>query len=475
MRNGESVKLKDVPVLGYAEFREKMAGELRRGARIASWFAACPHMYLVLAHDGKGVLEVLAVEPEPVWRSVCAEFPQAGIFERELAEGGAVRVEDHPWLKPVRVPRDEKSFFRIDGGEVHEIGVGPVMGDGSMPAHYRFQCHGEKVLHLEVSLGYLHRGIEKLLLGVPNPRTVHYVETLCGDCSVGHASACCLALEALAGEPADREALKFRALALELERLAHHVGDIGGLCEAVSFMPPTAYCKRLMCDYMEMTAALCGNSFGRGMVRPGGIGVPVDRELLARLYYRLEEAYNDTVDTLNLMRNSPSVMGRFEHCGILPGAIARQLGMVGPAARASGVARDVRVQFPLGDIPNFGAATGKNGDVYDRAKVRWLEIRDSGRIVSQLCGGIDRIEAAPVAEFLKLRPAELAVALVEGWRGEICHTVLTGDDGAVKHYKIVDPSFHNWTGLEYLMRGGQISDFPLCSRSFNLSGCGYDL
>ena len=230
-----------------------------------------------------------------------------------------------------------------------------------------------------------------------------------------------------------------------------------------------------MGDYMEMTAALCGNHFGRGIFRPGGLGVAVDREVLKRLFYRLEEAYSETVDALNLMRNSPSVMGRFENCGVLPGAIARQLGMVGPAARASGVSRDARAQFPVGDVPNFGVAVGKNGDVYDRAKVRWLEIRDSGRIVSQLCGAIDGAGAVPVTKYPKLRPSELAVALVEGWRGEISHTVLTGADGLVKHYKIVDPSFRNWTGLEYLMRGGQISDFPLCSRSFNLSGCGYDL
>ncbi len=474
MRNGEAIKLAEVPVLGFSEFYERVIEQLRRGVwRITAWFVDDSMMYMILANDTKGTLQVLATRPERSWISICSEFPQAGVFEREIAEQGKIVVEGNPWLKPVRVLQKEKSFFHIVGMEINEVGVGPVLGEVTQPLYYRFQCHGEEVLNLEISLGYQHRGVEKLLIGGPNPRSIHYMETVSGDATIGHATAYCMAMEALAGVPASKDALKVRALALELERLAHHTGDLGDLCATVNFALTSAYCRRIAEEYMGMTAMICGNSYGRGLVRPGGIGYRVDSEIMGRMRYWLEEVYCDTVEALALMLNSTSVMGRFERCGSLPLGIARQLGTVGLVARASGMPRDVRVHFPFGDIPNYGVVLGKNGDVYDRAKVRWREIKNSGKIVSRLCETIGEVK--PVAEPLRPRPSSLAVSMVEGWRGEICHVALTDEHGKFKFYKVIDPSFHNFLGLAYLMRGAQISDFPLCSRSFSLSCSGHDL
>jgi Ni,Fe-hydrogenase III large subunit len=178
---------------------------------------------------------------------------------------------------------------------------------------------------------------------------------------------------------------------------------------------------------------------------------------------------------VQLLWESPSVQARFEDTGILPWEVCEDLGLVGPAARASGLARDARAEFPTGiwRFVQIPVSTGESGDVLARALVRWLEIQRSGTFLREQIGalppGPSRVAVGPLA------PDRLAVALVEGWRGEICHVAGTDERGGFSTYEVVDPSFHNWPGLAYAMRSQQISDFPLCNKSFNLSYCGHDL
>jgi Ni,Fe-hydrogenase III large subunit len=410
--------------------------------------------------------------------------PQAHYFEREIAEQFGVAVEGHPALKPVRdlaawgdggAGPGTSRFFRVEGEEVHEVGVGPVHAGVIEPGHFRFQCHGERVLHLEIALGYQHRGIERAALGGPLPRTLIQMETAAGDTTIGHATAYATVVEALAGAEPPPRAEALRGLALELERIANHAGDLGALAADVAYLPAAAQLGRLRGDFLNLTAALCGSRFGRGLVRPGGVGFDCEPELAGAMREKLAAAARAVERALALLSATPSVKARFEGTGVLHRLQCEELGFVGPPARACGVARDVRRDHPRGVYAAAAppVALAHDGDVAARAAVRRQEIAHSVAfardVLAALPGGPLRVPCGEPA------PESLAVALVEGWRGEICHAALTDGAGCFRRYKIVDPSFHNWFALALAMRGGEISDFPLCNKSFNLSYCGHDL
>jgi Ni,Fe-hydrogenase III large subunit len=419
---------------------------------------------------------------------MASECPQSQLFERELFEQWGIRPEGHPWLKPVRFGDSRRTrdadgsnnigimdFYQVDGEEVHEVAVGPVHAGVIEPGHFRFQCHGEEILHLEISLGYQHRGIEQAVLTSPPKRVLPYMETVAGDTTIGHASAYCQLAEALSESSVSARAHALRAIALELERLANHVGGLGALANDVGYLPTASFCGRLRGDFLNLTAALCGSRFGRGLVRPGGVGFDIDAAKCRSLLEKLDETQRDVKNAVNLLWDSNSAQARFEGTGSLTQQQAEQLGLVGVVARACGLERDVRHDFPAGffRLAQIPVSVVQSGDVFARAYVRWLEIQRSYAFIRE------QIQMLPVGTIRRpcnaLLANRLCVSLVEGWRGEICHVAITDPEGRFRSYKIVDPSFHNWMGLAIALRSQQISDFPLCNKSFDLSYCGHDL
>ncbi len=499
LHNSQAVDVEQIPVLKINAFRNSVIDAVKSGMRIASLFAAPSNhdhlrLFAVLADDNAGSLSVLSSDVADKYPALTPDCTQAHLFEREIAEQWSVVPEGHPWLKPVRFhppylagpdARGRKSedhrapsvmdFFKVAGDQVHEVAVGPVHAGIIEPGHFRFQCHGERVLNLEISLGYQHRGIERALRGGPDKRTLHYVQTIAGDTTIGHTTAYCQLIESLSGDTVSPRAQSLRGIALELERVTNHTGDLGALAGDVGYLPTSSFCGRIRGDFLNMTALICGSRFGRGQVLPGGVGFDLtcqDSDVLAE---RLARSLKDLTVAANLLWNTPSVLARFEDTGTLQAQMCRELGMVGVPARACGVQIDCRFNFPAGiyRFAQIHVSTSNTGDVFARAFVRWLEVQRSIAFIR------DQLEALPEGwirtQIQPLSPHKFGVSLVEGWRGEICHVGMTGPDGSLCHYKIVDPSFHNWTGLAMALRDPQISDFPLCNKSFNLSYCGHDL
>jgi Ni,Fe-hydrogenase III large subunit len=470
--------------MGVVEFVRATAACLDRGGRLSSWFGVPDgdgvRLVSVVAFDTDNILAVGRSLPvRGGYRALTATHSQAHLFEREVWEQHGLVPEGHPWLKPVRkndgAAPAVREFFRVDGREVHEVAVGPVHAGIIEPGHFRFQCAGEEVLHLEIALGYQHRGVEDALPGGPHRKTMSQMETASGDATIAHATAYTTVLETLAGTEAPLRAQWLRAIALELERLANHTGDLGALANDVAFLPTSSACGKIRGDFLNLTALVCGNRFGRGLVRPGGCRHDLDAERLSRLESLLSTALVDVEQAANWFWDSASVRTRFENVGTVHTKQAIEIGLVGPAARACGLVRDVRFDHPVGwhRFAQLPVAVWPGGDVFARARVRWLEIQRSGQFLKEQLaappdgGMFDKI--APTA------PDTLAVALVEGWRGEVCHVALTDSAGCFRRYKITDPSFHNWTALALALRGTAISDFPICNKSFNLSYCGFDL
>uniref|UniRef100_A0A7C3HY66 Hydrogenase n=1 Tax=Gracilinema caldarium TaxID=215591 RepID=A0A7C3HY66_9SPIR len=511
LSNGQSIALADIPFYEYAAFTDAIIAAVAKGMRVNAFFGITQRnaveVFVILSDDDRGRLfagrSLIEGDSFP---SITPRCPQMHLFERELAEQFGLKALGHPWFKPVRYtpsftgkdawdrPKGEPilpavgDFYRIEDEQIHEVAVGPVHAGVIEPGHFRFQCYGEEVYHLEIALGFQHRGVERALIGGPNQRTIHYMETLSGDTTVGHTTSYSQILEALTDQEASPRSQALRGIALELERLANHIGDMGALSGDVGFLPTMSFCGRIRGEVLNMTALLCGNRFGRGLITPGGTGFDMDADRTAELLKRLAINERDALDAINLLWDNQSVMARFEDTGPLQQEQARELGIVGPAARATGLVRDIRFTHPAGiyRFAHIPVATYRSGDVSARAYVRFMEIQRSFAFIrdqlQNLPGHIDepagagKVDSASVKIRLgNLKSKQLAVALNEGWRGEICHVAITDDTGHFVRYKVVDPSFHNWTALAMVLRNQEISDFPLCNKSFNLSYCGHDL
>jgi Ni,Fe-hydrogenase III large subunit/Ni,Fe-hydrogenase III component G len=495
LRNRRAVPWSAVPLESIEKFRETVAQAVAERWRLISLFGLPDgdddtRLVAILADDAAGVLGATSTRVGPTYPALTPVCPTANRFEREIAEQCGVVPDGHPWLKPLRRhPPDHASparrpsspdreaypFFRVAGDEVHEVAVGPVHAGIIEPGHFRFQAHGEAVLFLEIVLGYQHRGVERLLETLDAARGVLIAESIAGDTVIGHTGAWCGALEALARSRKTPRAQSVRGIALELERLANHLGDLGALAGDVAYAPAAAYFGRLRGECLNLLMTLSGNRYGRGLVRPGGVGFDLTPEMAVEMRDRLQRLRAEVGPVLDLMFGSASVQARLEGVGVVSKAACADGGFVGPVARACEVPRDVRLDHPYGifRFAHIPVATAWAGDALARALVRRLEIERSLEFAVEQLGALPRGEArVPCGA---LRPAEMAVAMVEGWRGEIVHVVITDASGKIRRHKITDPSFHNWAALALAMPGNEISDFPLCNKSFNLSYAGHDL
>jgi Ni,Fe-hydrogenase III large subunit len=476
--------IKDIKILSADEFIKNVSLYIEKEYRVISYFGLKKdsqniQLFISFLAPDKQIMVLSTIDKS--MQTLSLNYPVLHIFEREIMESTGFVFENNPCPNPVRYAKENAAaignFFKINGEEINEVAVGPVHAGVIEPGHFRFQCFGENVFNLQIELGFQHRGIEKELIGGPDKRTEHFIETSAGDTTIAHSWTYHKLTEALTNKNVPDKALIIRAIALELERMANHIGDLGALSGDVAYLPTASYCGRIRGDVLNTTALICGNRFGRGLIAYGGVNYEID-DLKNEIMDRINSIYEDAKNAVSLLWKKRSVMDRFENTGIVTKKEALTLGLVGPAARACGVKYDLRSFFKLKPYENYEDDIEKlrlKGDVFSRAYIRWNEVKKSRNLIKNWLKLIGNEKLNLDNDIPQLRPNSFAIALTEGWRGEISHSCITDEKSKFLIYKIKDPSFNNWHGLSMALRNGQISDFPLCNKSFNLSYCGNDL
>jgi len=476
-----------LPVLAYDVWRAELLARLRAEYRLVTLYGQrhgddVTITAVFIGRESALSISRTVVNADSGYRELTSELPALHCFERELAEQTGLHMADHPWLKPIRSQgRSEFAmsaypYYRVEGKEVHEVAVGPIHAGVIEPGSFRFSCFGEQVHHLEIQLGYQHRGVERRLLeGAPH-RLAPVVETIAGDTSVAHTWAYCAAIEKLAGGEIGLEVDVGRALALELERVAMHLAGLSGLSADIGLLQGATTYGRLRTVVINTSMRLCGSRFGRGALRPGGVRMLLGAELAKDVSVNVELVRKDLGPINELFLTARTVQHRLRGVGVLTTAQANELGVVGLAARASGLRLDNRSHAQEGayQLLRIHPAVLMDGDCFARARIR---IEELGASLAWIAAVLERYAdwQQPLQALGELAPNQLVVALVEGFRGEIVHCLETGPEGELRQYKVQDPSLRNWMGLALSVRGNEISDFPICNKSFDLSYCGSDL
>lgn len=465
IENGRAVLIDSVPVLSALGFEQEVCKMMDKGQRIiVNYFAVKQDVgfrYFIIIRDlcdfERGWITSFIEMAKVV--SLTKRVASIGVFEREIAELHGVEFVGNSWLKPLRYPFNRADqtkkignypFYAIESEFLHQVHVGPVHAGVIEPGVFRFYCEGERIQHLEISLGYQHRGVESMICGTDNRlRQVAIAETIAGDTTIGHTLAMCKIVENGWSNPIIESE---RAIALEMERIAMHIADTGALAMDTGYQLGQVSCEALRTIVINCMQSWCGNRFGRTLVRPFGTNFKLELETIELIKKNLEDVVKRYKVIMKNLLTSPDFLARVDEICFVDPKVAKELGAVGIA--------------------------GEGGDMQNRIKLRLKQVVESSEAIFTEIKTLSGVwfEKLPEPIYDKtLEPNSLIYSLVKGWRGDIVHVALTDQNGMFSNYKIVDPSVRNWMMLALSVRSAEISDFPLSNKSYNLSYCGHDL
>jgi Ni,Fe-hydrogenase III large subunit/Ni,Fe-hydrogenase III component G len=451
-----------------------------------------------LAEKSGLVLSLPVADPQTPYPGIEDIFPAAARMQRALADLSGMRSTDsdtRPWLRHAAWPQsyrplidsqapflpaaepdiDAYEFVRVEGEGVHEIPVGPVHAGIIEPGHFRFSVVGEKVLKLEERLGYAHKGIERRFTELPILEGHRLAARVSGDSAVAFSWAYCQALEGISGAEIPARAAWLRALCLELERVANHLGDLGALGNDAGFAFGLAQFSRLKEHLLRATHEALGERYLMDAIMPGGTRADLAESGATRLAICVHQLAGEVLTLRAIYDEHEGVRDRFTGAGTVAPELAARLGLAGLAGRASAQALDLRIDLPCEPYTELAPVMmgGSAGDVAARVAVRFDELQESCLLIRRI------LEALPVGPHLtSVRvPADRAVGagLIEGWRGPVFVALEAGAAGAIRRCHPHDPSWQNWPVLEHAIIGNIVPDFPLINKSFNLSYSGHDL
>jgi Ni,Fe-hydrogenase III large subunit len=472
------------------------------GRLVALWASGdaptLPAIRAAFVSDLGGLLLTLPIaDPEAAYPGIEDLFPAAARMQRAIADLSGLRSTDpdtRPWLRhaawppgyrplvdppvgatPTEPAIDAYDFVRVEGDGVHEIAVGPVHAGTIEPGHFRFSVVGEKVLRLEEHLGYVHKGIEQRFTQLPIFEAHRLAARVSGDSAVAFSWAYCQALEGIAHAEIPPRAAWLRALYLELERVANHLGALGALGNDAGFAFGLAQFSRLKERLLRAMQESFGQRYLMDAVVPGGTQRDLTRMGLPLLRRCLREIEQEVLTLRAIYDEHEGVRDRFTGAGTVAPELAARLGLTGLAGRASGQAFDLRCDFPCEPYSQLSVVkiVRNEGDVAARVAVRFDEVDESCRLIEKT---LRELPAGPHRTPVHV-PADGAVGagLIEGWRGPVLVALEAGPNGTIGRCHPHDPSWQNWPVLEHAIIGNIVPDFPLINKSFNLSYSGHDL
>jgi Ni,Fe-hydrogenase III large subunit len=451
---------------------------------LAALWADGDLMRMALGDSERGLRAVVSVRTE-----AANAYPSVGLHHapalrleravRDLYGTNPIGLPDtRPWLDHGRWPGREKEqryeFLPVEGEGLHQIPVGPVHAGIIEPGHFRFTANGETVVRLEQRLGYVHKGVEGLFADADIERGARLAGRLSGDSTVAYAWAYARAVEAALGWPVPPRATLLRGVMAELERMAHHISDVGAICNDASVIAVHAQCALQREDVLATSQACFGHRLMMDCIVPGGVAADLSSDGIGRVRGLLGRLAATKVEIQRVYDSMPSLQDRTVTTGIISPALVRQYAAGGFVGRASGRAFDARKTFAYApyDGTDFSLRTRTTGDVDARLMVRLDEIDESVRIVGQL---LDRLSPGAIRSEPPALSAGEGAALVEAFRGEVFVSVRLASDGRLARVHARDASWFQWPLLEAAIEGNIVADFPLCNKSFNCSYSGHDL
>ncbi len=453
----------------------------------------------VLLRDGDGftLLEHVLPDEGAHYPDLSPIFPAANRMQRSAYDLVGVQCnsdDQRPWTWQASWPIDrfplrrdfeaspkwepgqeDYPFVRVSGDGVHEIPVGPVHAGIIEPGHFRFQVVGEKVLRLEERLSYVHKGIEKRFESLSVMDAYRLAGRISGDSTVAYAWAYAQAVEAIAETTVPPRALWLRALFLERERIANHLGDLGYLGNDGGFAFGLAQFSRLKEDVLRLNTQAFGHRLLMDAIVPGGVARDLADVDAQAMRAQVVTMTREMRVLRNIYDDHSGLQDRFRACGEVTRELATKLGLAGFAARASGIGDDLRCDFPTAPYPTLAVrkVTHTGGDVAARVAVRFDEILESLRLIDVM---LDAMPGGDVdVHVAETPPSGFALGAVEGWRGPVVIALETGPNGTIRRCHPHDSSWQNWPVLEHAVIGNIVPDFPLINKSFNLSYSGHDL
>jgi Ni,Fe-hydrogenase III large subunit/Ni,Fe-hydrogenase III component G len=446
--------------------------------------------------DGLMILEHPVSAEGPSFPELAGLFPVADRMQRSIydllgiyAQGagdkrpwlrhGAWREDEFPLRRDFDAARardnalERYAFVRVEGDGVHEIPVGPIHAGIIEPGHFRFSVVGEKVLKLEERLGYTHKGADRRFADFSLAEGYRLAGRLCGDSTVAYAWAYAQAAESLLRTTVPARAAWLRALLLERERVANHLGDLAGLGNDVGLGMAFTQFMRLKEEWLRASREVFGHRMMQDCIVPGGVTGDVSGGNLAKLLREADAIEGETRSMRNIYDEHSGMQDRFLSAGRVPPDLARKLGLAGLAGRASGQAFDLRVDFPADPYGELGVkkVVYSAGDVAARVNARFGELYESLRLIREI---LSRAAPGEIRDGLPSARAGFGVGWVEGWRGEVFLALDCGEDGRIRRAHAHDPSWQNWPTLEHAVIGNIVPDFPLINKSFNLAYSGHD-